>query len=177
MKKNSKEERKASYERRIFREFADAALSQAKLEIDLKSIVSEAPPKPDISCAIGTQKHHFEMTEITDENLAKRVSISQRDLVMTGGASSQDGPLIRAFTNKSQQTYADLDGPLELLAYYDKQYPPPPKGIQKATLNQLYWVAQEMVVFGPWSRLWIYDTWNKRIIWLAESTQLKQCPA
>lgn len=168
-KKNTKEERKAKNEKRIFSEFAVVAKAVANLEIELSSIVNEDPPKPDISCLISGQKHYFEMTEITDEDLARRVSISLKDNIVTGGFFSQDGPLVDAFTKKEQKTYLDLDGPLELLAYYEKQYPPPKGKIRGSTLYELDSRTQGMTVFGQWKRLWIYDTWNKRILGLFES--------
>ena len=117
-------EEKARIERLIFFEFAKSANLSHDLKVDLASIQSNDPPAPDVSCRIAGNLHYFEMTEITDNDLAKNVNISRREGVITGGAFSQDKPLFKAISNKSQKSYLGLDGPLELLAYYEKQYPP-----------------------------------------------------
>jgi hypothetical protein len=163
---SKKEEDKARYEQTIFTEFVEAA----NLDVDMNSLKSERPPKPDINCTISGERHYFELTEITDQDLARNVSISLKTLETTGGAYSDDEPLVRAFSSKAvkaQNSYTPLDGKLELLAYYDKQYPP--LELQAATKEHLYWVTQNMVLLGPWSRLWIYDTWNKRVLWMCET--------
>jgi len=161
---NRKEEEKARYERLIFTDFAKAANTVADFSVNLESVKSEEPPKPDISCTIDGQRNYFEMTEITDQGLARNVSISIKKMKITGRFFSQDEPLIKAFSSKAKKTYPPLDGPLELLAYYDKQYPPPTNLIQESTLNTLCLIIRDMTIFGPWSRLWIYDQWNKNIL-------------
>jgi hypothetical protein len=157
---------KARRERQIFAQFAEVANESLNLGIDATSIKCEDEPKPDISCMMGAGKCYFELTEITDEGLARSVSISVKEMTITGGVFSQDSPLIDALTNKAIKTYPDLDGSLDLLAYYDKQYPPSAGAIQESTRRELYWIIQSMTRFGQWSRIWIYDTWNKRILGL-----------
>jgi hypothetical protein len=161
---SNREKEKARNERRIFTEFVAAA----DLDIDGDSIQSERPPKPDLSCTVSGERHYFELTEITDEDLARNRSISLKTCQTTGGPISDDEPLARAFSNKAakaQNSYKSLDGKLELLAYYDKQ--DPPLDLQPATNAHLFWVSQDMVL-GTWSRLWIYDTSNKKVLWKCE---------
>ncbi len=163
-KLNKKEEQKEIYERRIFEKFAATVNSLNQLEIDLKSISNNRPPWPDIRCYISGKLHYFEMTEIVDDGLAKNVAIGRKEMKITGGAFSQDSPLLKAFTQKSIKTYPDLDGSLELLAYYDKQYPPPIELLKQDTLHTLNFVVQNMTDSGNWDRLWVYDGWNDQIL-------------
>ncbi|MGH9967299.1 MAG: hypothetical protein ACREBG_05635 [Pyrinomonadaceae bacterium] len=157
-----KDEDKARHERRIFAEFASAA----DLRVDAGSVQSERPPNPDLSCTISGSRHYCELTEITDEDLAKNVNINLKTRETTGGPYSDDTPLLKAFSGKAakaRKSYPIFNGKLELLAYYDKQRPA--YDLQPATKVQLYWLTQDMVLFGVWSRLWIYDTRNKKVLW------------
>ncbi len=159
MNKNvgNKHEEKARRERKIFAEFAEAA----GLEVDFASIQSEVPPKPDISCTIAGKKHFFEMREITDQALARRYSIAINTGQQTGGWFSQDDPLVSTFSSKLEKDYGELDGVLEFLAYYEKQYPPPI--LKESTRQALFWTTQSML-FGKWRRIWIYSTWDKQVL-------------
>ncbi len=176
---SNKEQEKARRERLIFAEFATVANELAETAFDVVSIKSETPPFPDISCKSAKGRHYFELTEITDKDLARRVSASLEDGCSTAGAYSQDDPLLKAFSSKEQAHYVNLDGPLELLAYYDKQSPPPLSLLMDSTRACLYWVTQRMTVSGPWTRLWIYCRWPKSILAVlgnsdADSQVLKQ---
>ncbi len=104
---------KAEWERQIFLEFATAA----GLHVDPSSVMSAQPPAPDISFTIHSQQHFAELVEITDQQLARRHMISLKEHRITGGAFSQEQPLVDAFTSKSQKSYATNDAPLMLLAY------------------------------------------------------------
>ena len=73
---STREREKACYERRIFSEFA----AVAELDVRAGSIKSERPPKADVSCMISGNRHYFELTEITDEDLARNVSINRKTL-------------------------------------------------------------------------------------------------
>jgi hypothetical protein len=56
---------------------------------------------------------------------------------ITAGFFSQDNPLIKVFSDKARKNYGNLDGPLGLVVYYDKQYPPPDGGLKESTLRDL----------------------------------------
>lgn len=155
----NREEEKAHRERQIFIEFANAA----QLNLDPDSVKSERPPKPDISCRIAGELHYFELAEVTDEGLARRLSIALKEMRITGGALSQRRPLVKAFTDKALKQYLADDGVLELLAYYDKQYPytPDPTLIPR----EIGSIANSMVSSGSWARVWVYNDWKKEILW------------
>lgn len=154
-----REQEKAERERIIFQRFASAAGQRA----EHGSINSERPPKPDISCIIEGVKHHFELGEITDQGLASRLAQALREMRITGGFFSQDKPLLSLISQKATKNYGDLEGPLDLVLYYDKQYPPPEGGLTEFTLAKLEQHALEMLA-GAWSRIWIFDNWNQQIL-------------
>ena len=154
---STKDEEKARRERAVFAEFAEAT----RLQVDLASIQTEAPPKPDISSSIDEQKHYFELGEVTNQRLAQRFSVAMKTMQQTGGFYSQDDPLLSTLQSKSGKDYGKLDGPLQLLAYYDKQYPPP---LVRVSINDtLFWTIQSMVM-EKWYCVWIYSTWEKKVL-------------
>jgi histidyl-tRNA synthetase len=156
---NQRHERRRSWKREIFIEF----ISKANLEVDLSSIANEDRSGPDFSCEIEEEIHYFKLVEIVDEDLARNYSIAMKDMQPTGGAYSNEMPLLKAFRNKASKVYS-VDGPLELLAYYDKQHPPTyDLNLIQRTIGS---IAQEMVASGRWFRLWVYDTWKKEVLWV-----------
>lgn len=104
-----------------------------------------------------------EMAEIADESVAQGVAESIRTGEPTGSAFSQDEPLQKVFAAKSLNQYGTKGADLHLLAYYDKQYPLDydPTFIPDTVGD----VAQEMITSGRWQKIWVYDTWEKRILW------------
>jgi hypothetical protein len=155
-----KEIAKAQRERQIFEEFVKAA----DLEVEISSIRSERPPLPDVSCLIVGERYYFELAEIADNDLARNLALTEKDLKTRGGAFSYSDPLQRVFQIKVAKNYAAPTGKLELLAYFDKQYPP--------TFDDSYIprevgsLAKSMITSGVWRRIWFYDNWNKRILWV-----------
>ncbi len=134
------------------------------LPIDLGSIVSRDPPAPDIEFMLGGERHFAELVEITDEDLARRHSIAVKTGSMTAGAFAQVAPLVDAFRGKSQKAYETSGAPLFLLAYYDKQYPA--DGIDPGLIpREVGGLAGQMVASGVWKQVWVYDSWNKRVLW------------
>lgn len=144
----------------MFTEFVAAAA----LPIDAQSVVSRAPPEPDIEFALAGERHLAELVEITDQDLARKHSISIKTGAITGGAFSQVTPLVDAFRSKSGKTYQTRGAPLILLAYYDKQYPA--DSIDPGLIpREVGGIAAQMVASGVWKQVWVYDSWNKRILW------------
>lgn len=153
------ENQRASRERQIFAAFA----ASAKLKIDAGSVSSEAPPKPDISCTILGCRHYFELTEITDNDLARNVSVNLKAQVTNGGPYSDDEPLLKSLSAKAGRNYDGVvGGQLELLAYYDKQRPP--FGLEPSTKTQLALLFRKMLIFGEWSRISLYDSNETKVL-------------
>jgi hypothetical protein len=154
------EQKKAEWERHIFRSFA----SSAKIKLDPRSIRSLRPPHPDIRCQINSKLHYFELGEITSQGLASGVARSIKTGEITGGSFSQDEPFTYILNQKESKKYRiRKNGDLELLLYYDKQYPPPEDWNLPSMLGTP--IAKRMIQKGPWKRIWVYDDWKKKVIW------------
>ena len=145
----------------MFAEFA----SVAGLGVEPGSISSTEPPEPDISFVCHGKQHFAELVEITDQRLARRVSISLKEMRITGGSFSQRKPVFEAFQRKSQKMYRTGGAPLVLLAYYDKQFPA--DSVESGLIPQeVGEIAATMVDSGVWQRTWVYDRWEKRVLWV-----------
>jgi hypothetical protein len=156
----TREEQKAQRERRVFTEFAEAA----GLAVQQGSIISERPPAPDLSCVMAGANHHFELSEITDPKTASNLAVSIKTMRIVAWMFKQDEPLIRAIQGKAEKNYKNLNGPLSLLLYYDRQSPPPEGGLSDSTQRQLSLIARSMLLQG-WSGVWIYDTEGGEVLW------------
>ena len=152
---------KALRERQIFLDFA----AVAGLQIEPGTVRTLKPPKPDISCRIANQLHYFELCEITDRGVARRLAKALREMKITGGFFSQTEPLVQTFVGKAGKNYNVHGQPLELLAYYDKQLPPP-NDCESFIERNVGLISEGMGIRGPWTRLWVYNANNKRVLWL-----------
>lgn len=152
---------KDEWERNIFLEFANAA----SLGVDPGSVSSGAPPQPDIRFTVAGVEQWTELVEITDQDLAKNHKKSIKTRKIIGGAFSQRVPLERSIKRKATKSYETNGSKLDLLMYYDKQYPP--VSVERDLISQA--IGQEvanMVGSGVWTRVWVYDTWKKRVLWV-----------
>jgi hypothetical protein len=150
--------RKESDEMKIFMEFVTAA----PLNVDSGTPKNEKPPLPDVSCTIGGKPYLFELGKIADQDLAAEVARSLHTGEVTGCAVSEEDPLVRMIMKKAGSTYRADGAPLDLVLYYDRQYP-------FAPVEYLDWHEAEirtaLLPRGPFSRIWIYDGWNKTVLW------------
>ncbi len=146
-------------EMKAFMGFADAA----KLKVDPGSPVNEVPPLPDISCKIAGAACYFELGEITDEKVAKEVNTSMRTGEDGDGTDfSEHDPLIRIIRKKAVSTYGTDGAPLDLVLHYEKQYPfAPAEYLERYEAD----IVAAMIPNGPFSRIWMYDSWTKSILW------------
>ncbi|MGH9752949.1 MAG: hypothetical protein ACREA2_09210 [Blastocatellia bacterium] len=146
-------------EMKVFNAFAELC----PLKIDPGSAYNEDPPLPDISCRIDGQPHHFELGRVLDRNMAQRRARTMKTRVITGGAFSQDGPLIRILEQKAAKTYPVRKESLDLLIYYDEQVPLP-EALFPETRGRLLVLVQNMTLFGQFNRIWFYDHPQRRIL-------------
>ncbi len=143
---------------KLFLDFKEAAT----LEVDFGSEKNEKPPLPDIGCTISGSPYFFELGQIVDEELARDVNTSRRTGAdEASGWFSAEGPLVRIIRNKAGSSYQTNGAPVDLVLYYDEQYP-----FESADYLGKYGgeVAQALNP-GPFTRIWIYDTWTKTIVW------------
>ena len=152
---------KDEWERTVFLEFAAAV----GLDVDSGSVSSGIPPHPDIRFAVRGVERWAELIEITDQDLARNHMTSLKTGMITGGAFSQRVPLERSIQHKAAKTYKTNGSRLDLLAYYDKQFPAisvEPDLIPQAIAH----LAADMVASGVWTRVWVYDRWSKGVLWV-----------
>ena len=127
---------------------------------------NEDPPLPDIRWKSGGQTYYFELGEITDEGLARAVSISEKSGEITGSAFSQLDPLLKMFRDKCAKPYATNGAPVDLLLYYSKQYPL--GKFLHGSLKSYEAEITQLIRQGPFSRIWIYTDWPPRkVLWQA----------
>ena len=138
-------------------------VSASGLKVDPGTAKNEKPPLPDISCKIDDAPYFFELGEVTDEELAEQVGISKRTQADgDGGFFGEEKPLLRMVSKKAESTYSTGGVPLDLVLHYDKQYPFVPSDY----LNRYEAdIAAAMTPNGPFSRIWIYDSWTKSVLW------------
>jgi hypothetical protein len=159
---------KEAHERAVFEEFARAA----ELSPEPGSAANEAPPKPDISCRIAGGRYLFELARLVDSGVPAGVAESIRRLKrgderQVGGAVSLSQPLIERVREKTANSY-DLDGsPVDLLLYYDNELPafelPPPGEFREWA--QTYMVPEIEQNAGPFSRFWVFNRNDGRLLW------------
>lgn len=156
---NQRHEMRVSWKRKIFSEF----LEGTGMNVDLNSIRTSEILGPDFCCEIDGNTHYFKLTEIVDEDVARNYNISLKTMEPRGGAFSQEEPLRKVFRTRASKPYHTGDAPVELVAYYDKQYPPTyDLTVIPRTVGR---TAEFMIESGGWARIWVYDTWNKDVLW------------
>lgn len=155
MSKNSKAETKQTVEMSVFLSFARAA-SLAVESPDGKTI----PPVPDIRCKLNGLLHYFELSQIIDEEVAKDLGDQRKRKadVSEGTFFREEEPLIKLIQKKCNKKYETEGYDLDLLLYYDGQVPINPDATLKANKSVVIGALRPN---GPFSRIWIYDSWSK----------------
>ncbi|MFZ0743783.1 MAG: hypothetical protein WAM85_05220 [Terracidiphilus sp.] len=157
----SRDEKKQTIESRAFLSFAGAT----NLIADPLKHSNEEPPQPDICTEINGSKYHFELGEITDENLAEGIATSLRTRMVSGCALSQAEPLARMIAQKCQNRYETNGTPVDLLLYYWRQGPYLPTIEQYFTENGP--VVESWLMNSEFKSIWIYDMDSKKVLWRA----------
>jgi hypothetical protein len=104
------EETKAERERFVFRTF----IEKSGLQIRLESVESRKPPEPDILCFQDNEgKIAFELVEICDETLARKISETDNEEFGYVRCSDPSRAVLRKKLKRSYQT----EHPIELLCY------------------------------------------------------------
>jgi hypothetical protein len=156
---SQRHEMRRSWKRKIFEQF----IQQSGMNVNLESIDTSAIAGPDFSCEIDGGIRYFKLTEIVDEDVARNYNIALKTMQPTGGAFSQEEPLRRVFQTRALKPYRIDHAPVELVAYYDKQYPPTyDLNLIPRTIGR---IAEFMIDSGGWARIWVYDSWNNNILW------------
>jgi len=153
------DQRKLWNEQWNFRNFAKIV----PLDIDARTIESCCPPEPDIRCRISGKPHYFELAEVTDENLARRVGIAAKQGKDTfAGPFLQLEPLCRTYNQKCSKEYKTDGYDLHLLLYYSTQVPYT-EGLREE-ISKLRDEIEQKLRQSPFRSAWLYDGWSEAII-------------
>ena len=143
--------------------FLDFA-SAAGLDVDAGSVASGCLRSRTFASPSRALERWAELVEITDQSLAKGHMTSLKTMTINGGFFSQRVPLIRSIESKSTKTYQTNGSRLDLVAYYDKQFPA--VSVEPDLIPRLMGeVAPRMIASGVWTQVWFYDTWSKSVLW------------
>lgn len=109
------------------------------------------------------RSYFFELSQILDEDLARDIGDSIKKKVDSDGRwFSEEVPLIERIRAKARKTYTTAGENIDLLLYYERQFPFAPADYLKKYEAD---IASAVVPNGPFSRIWIFDTWTNEIIW------------
>jgi len=154
----NKEDAKKIYERTIFSTF----YKDAGIPVDLNSIVSRDPPKPDIEFFVNGKSMFAELGQIVDKDLARSDTLSVKTGKSFATSYSNDDPLIYIFNEKDSKSYVTGGAPLILLAYYDIQSQcTSDSGLVHRLIGNK---AHSMINSGKWKGIFVYDYREKEII-------------
>jgi hypothetical protein len=121
---------------------------------------------PDVSCTIAGARHLFELGEIVDEELADQIGVSQRTQTDgEGGVMAEEDPLLRMIRKKARGTYQTGGVGVDLVLHYDKQCPFAPADCLAGHEAD---IAKALRPQGPFSRVWVYDGWDNKILWRSQ---------
>jgi hypothetical protein len=135
---------------------------------------NEYPQRPDIRTSIKGHDYYFELGEITDQELAKGVSVSMKSKKFSGCAFSQGEPLEKMLRQKCKKTYQTDRAPVDLLLFYWIQSPDE-ESIDEY-LNANISEVRELIQSSQFERIWIYDSDSGEVLWKREKyTGWRKC--
>jgi len=158
----SKEEQKQATESRVFVRFAKAL----KLLRDPFQHDNASPPHPDIHLSLPESEYYFELGEVTDQNLARNISVALKTGQCTGGALSQLDPLDKMLREKCASSYEVHGAPIDLLLYYWRLDPYLPFVqdffiSRSEEIRRLYKASQ-------FDRIWLFEFHSSSLLWRIE---------
>lgn len=152
---NLKELKKSENEVKIFTSFAKLY----QLPVDLNSIVSKIPPFPDIEYSINGIKKYAELVEIVDTNFARACTLSSEPV----GFIDPENQLLKKIYDKDNKPYSTNGDHLFLIAFFDKMLS---HIMFELDFDDLLGdISKKMIDSGKWQGIWIYDSWNQKILW------------
>ncbi|MCL6417656.1 hypothetical protein MIB92_18500 [Aestuariirhabdus sp. Z084] len=154
------EQDKGIEEVRVFEQFVRAA----GLPIDIDTIRKCYPPKPDIRCRYhGGDWVYFELTELCDENLAKREGLHHTTTSSPDRLWLTD-PAERIVRKKLQKRYP-VSVPIELLCYK--------RGRLAASDTDMVTLIRPLVAQqpGPFVRVWFFGERLAQMLWSVNNAQ------
>ena len=161
-----RQHQKLYIEWKTFRAFALASgLDIDPRSIDMYDPNAVNPPLPDVGCLVSGCPEYFELGEVTEEKLARAASIAMKNgKGVYGGVVSQRLPLVQIFLKKCRNRYTTNGYPFHLVLHFavGRQSP-----IEPQLINDLSkWRDRlvERIRCSPFTCVWLYDDWEKRVL-------------
>jgi hypothetical protein len=142
-----------------------AAAIAGRVELNLRSLRSLSPPKPDVSCRINGTPVYVELTQMAHARSANQMAAHVAAL----NRGSDPAPLIDTYDDraalrdalrrKAGKHYDSAGRPLYLLVWIDGFFHP--GGMPSP------WARRILRAQGPesrWSTIWVYDATRKRLV-------------
>jgi hypothetical protein len=148
------DEEKEASELAVFRDFAKAT------GLAVLTSTNAKPPEPDIRCNIDGGVYWFELGRITDPKLARAIN---RPKDLKAFSFDQKEPFVSIIQKKTKARYDVQGGPVDLVLYFEQQ-PPDRAALTRHVMEH----AAELSALretGPFTRVWIYDTWSRSLLW------------
>lgn len=158
--------RKTYIEWKTFRGFAKVS----ELDIDPRSIEmcepnAASPPCPDLRCLVSGELAHFELGEVTSEDLARKANrASKNRRTSYGGVVNQRQPLLRIFLKKCRNRYTTNGRPLHLVLHFlvGRQSPFEPQLSHDVERCRARLV--ERIRRSQFASVSLYDDWKQRVL-------------
>jgi hypothetical protein len=151
-------EKKRRIEMLVFQAFALAS----GLPVDEGSAENRDPPYPDILCTIYGQKHWFELGQITNEEVAEKLSPNRRK--QDGGFSyDQEEPFVKIISSKAEKKYETEGAPVDLILHFDLRLGS--AAAVERLVDKHEALLGSLSVNGPFNRVWIFDKPTRRVVW------------
>jgi hypothetical protein len=72
-------------------------------------------------------------------------------------------PLIEMIRKKTRRSYETDGAPVDLVLYYDKQYPH--EQFLAEYVSKYSGEIKALISTVPFQRVWIFNHWNKKVLW------------
>jgi hypothetical protein len=161
----SKEERKRALEMSVFKSFASTiGIDAAPAEYGNPTL-----RQPDIQCTVSGKVRWFELGSIMSRDVAAKVKPSRR-VSEDGFSFKQEIPFVYIVTDKRRKQYQTQGDPIELILHFDLRLGS--RSVVQRQIAKHMSKLESLLTKGPFSRVWIFDEWQKSIVWSATRSQI-----
>lgn len=148
-------DKREAFELSTFYEFAIAA------GLAVESADNAKPRYPDIRCLIGGEEYWFELGQIIDATLARAIHTDwPKD--PTSFSFEQKEPFLRMIEKKAAAQYETNGRPVDFVLHFEQ---PPDRTALKRHFQEHAIALNDLMLRGPFSRIWIYDGFSKSVLW------------
>lgn len=151
-------DRKRALEMCLFQSFVPAS----GLLIDEGSAENRDPAYPDILCRISGEKYWFELGQVINEDVAKKINPNRRKYD-DGFSFNQETPFVELISSKASKSYETEGAPVDLILHFDLRLGT--TASVKRLSEKHKTLLDSLTVTGPFKRVWIFDDGTKQVVW------------